>query len=111
VAVSPSMDCMLTVGAMTVNLYKINSSNPETFSASVNLFSLVTDYIKTPIVIESVTRASKSVILADGCRVFKFIDALFVQDTNGTYKKSVLTTLLGNTDFLDSSIKYIIKGN
>lgn len=105
VAVSSTMDCMITVAQMAVNVYDINSSNPNTLSSPRNVLDMVRDSIKTLIVIESTTRASKNVAVMPGCRVFKFIDTYYVQDGTGSYKKSTLSTLPSTTVF-DPSMKF-----
>lgn len=110
VAVSSTMDCMITVASMAVNVYDINSSNPNTFSSPRNVFNMVRDSIKTPIVIESITRASKNVAVMPGCRVFKFIDTYYVQDGSGSYKKSTLSTLPIATVF-DPLMKFYMISN
>jgi hypothetical protein len=110
VTVSSTMDCMITVASMAVNVYKINSSNPNTFSSPVNVFSVVKDAVKTPIVIESTTRAFKNVTVMPGCGFFKFIDAFYVQDGSGSYKKSTLSTLPSATVF-DASMRYYMTSN
>lgn len=88
VAVSYTMDCMITVGTSAVNIYKINGSETNAFSSPVNVFSLVNGDVQNPTIIESMTRAFKNVTVTPKCESFKFLNFFYVQDGSGSYKKS-----------------------